>query len=243
MNRCAARARATLVLVATLTLAALPAHAGGPWSGAVTAATDYVFRGVSQTYGGAALQAGASYQHDAGWFAGAWASNVDPFPGGSGSVEVDLYAGYVRTFAGDWSARASYTRYEYLWDPRPRPYDYGEFAVTLAFRDLLAASVSYEPDTTRYATPGYARGRASAAYELSARWPLVRGFALTASGGYYDLERIYGTHYLAGSAGVHYEWRRLALDLTRFYAGGTVRRLYEDASADGRWVLSATLRF
>jgi len=243
MNHRATPVRATLALVATLMLAAPAARADGPWSGSAAAATDYVFRGVSQTYGGAALQAGVSYQHDAGWFAGAWASNVDPFPGGSGSVEVDIYAGYVRTFGGDWSARASYTRYEYVWDPRPRPYDYGEFAVALLFRDLLSASVSYEPDTTRYATPGYARGRASAAYELSARWPLARGFALTASGGYYDLERVFGTHYLAGSAGVRYEWRRLALDLTRFYADGAVRRLYEDASADGRWVLSASLRF
>ncbi|MBS0374300.1 MAG: hypothetical protein JSR73_06940 [Proteobacteria bacterium] len=243
MNRRAAFARTALGLAATLALTASAARADGPWSGTVTAATDYVFRGVSQTYGGAALQAGASYQHDAGWFGGAWASNVDPFPGGSGSVELDLYAGYVRTFAGDWSARASYTRYQYVWDPRPRPYDYGEFAVTVSFRDLVAATVSYEPDTTRYATPGYARGRASTAYELSARWPLRHGLALTASGGYYDLERVYGTHYLAGSAGLHYEWRRLALELTRFYADGAVRRLYEDASADGRWVLSASYRF
>lgn len=243
MNRRATLARTALGLAGALVLAAAPARADGPWSGTVTAATDYVFRGVSQTYGGAALQAGASYQHDSGWFGGAWASNVDPFPGGSGSFELDLYAGYVRTFAGDWSARASYTRYGYLWDRRPRRYDYGEFAVTLAFRDLVAATVSYEPGTTRYATPGYTRGRASTAYELSARWPLVRGFALTASGGYYDLERVYGTHYLAGSTGLHYEWRRLALDLARFYADSAVRRLYEDSSADRRWVLSATLRF
>ena len=232
-----------VVLTALAAVGTAPARADGPWTATVTAATDYVFRGVSQTYGGAALQAGASYQHDSGWFAGAWSSNVDPFPGGSGSIELDLYAGYVYSFAGDWSARAAYTRYAYLWDSRPRPYDYGELAVTVAFRDLGASTVSYEPDTTRYSTLGYARGRPSSAYELSARWPLGHGFAITASGGYYDLARVYGAHYLAGSSGLRYEWRALGLDLSRFYADHTVRRLFEDASADGRWVLSATLKF
>src|SRR3974390_1006431 len=55
-------------------------HADGAWSGMAALTTDYVFRGVSQTYDEPALQGGINYQNPSGWFGGAWASNVNPYP-------------------------------------------------------------------------------------------------------------------------------------------------------------------
>jgi uncharacterized protein (TIGR02001 family) len=55
--------------------------------------SNYVFRGLTQTDDGVALQGGVDYVHEAGVYAGAWASNVELSPGDKG-YETDLYAGY-----------------------------------------------------------------------------------------------------------------------------------------------------
>jgi uncharacterized protein (TIGR02001 family) len=219
------------------------ARADGPVSGFVAATSDYVFRGVSQTYGGAALQGAVNARSANGWFAGAWASNVQPYPSASSAAEIDVYAGFGWSMAPEWSARASYTRYLYAWDERPKPYDYGEIALSVAFEDRLTATVSYQPDSTRYSTLGYVRNEPSSAYELAARWPVGRGIAVLGGVGYYDLTHLYGVGYWSGNAGLSYGAGRFEVDLVRFFADGTVRRLFEDASADGRWVVTGVCRF
>src|SRR5579863_4256958 len=85
------------------------AQADGTWSSTIGATTDYVFRGVSQTYEGGALQGGGNYQSALGWFVGAWASNVDPYPHAGRAVELDLYAGITRPIGADFSTRAANT--------------------------------------------------------------------------------------------------------------------------------------
>ncbi len=207
------------------------------------ATTDYVFRGVSQTDGGAALQGSLNYRSPGGWFAGGWASNVAPYPSRMDAAEVNLYGGYGWALSPEWTARANYTRYLYARDRRPAAYDYGEFSVSIAFEDRLAASISYQPDRTAYATPGYVRDRPSAAYELTGRWPLPRHFALIGGVGYYDLTHLYGVGYWSGSAGASYARGRLQVDLARFMGDRTVRLLFQDASADGRWVATAVWHF
>ena len=60
-------------------------------------ASDYMFRGVSQTDNQMALQGGFDWAHESGFYIGTWASNVDSnFFGGAQDpqLEVDLYAGY-----------------------------------------------------------------------------------------------------------------------------------------------------
>ena len=47
------------------------------FSGNVAVATDYVFRGVSQTQERPAIQGGFDAAFDSGFFAGIWASHVD----------------------------------------------------------------------------------------------------------------------------------------------------------------------
>lgn len=59
-------------------------------------ASDYRYRGISQTRLKPALQGGADYVNNPfGFYAGAWASTIKwtKDAGGGGSVEVDLYAG------------------------------------------------------------------------------------------------------------------------------------------------------
>ena len=56
-------------------------------------ATDYLFRGISQTRSRPALQLGLDVAHGSGFYVGAFGSNV-VFPGASARQEVDALAGY-----------------------------------------------------------------------------------------------------------------------------------------------------
>jgi len=64
----------------------------------VTLASDYIFRGISQTGGDPAIQGGLDYTHSSGFYLGTWASNVgwiEDFQGyDRGNMEIDLYGGF-----------------------------------------------------------------------------------------------------------------------------------------------------
>lgn len=65
------------------------------FTGNLTVATDYRFRGISQTFGRPTVQGGFDYAHSSGFYVGNWNSNVsgNQYPDGAG-LEMDLYAGY-----------------------------------------------------------------------------------------------------------------------------------------------------
>ena len=78
-------------------------------SGNLTLASDYVYRGISQTDEQATIQGGFDVAGDSGIYAGVWASNVDF----DGSIEIDLYVGYGGSFTEDASYDLGLLRYEY----------------------------------------------------------------------------------------------------------------------------------
>jgi uncharacterized protein (TIGR02001 family) len=226
-------------------LGSAPCAAGERFGGTLAVTTDYVLRGVSQTAGGAAVQAGASYRDETGWFLGAWASNVEAHPRRERATETNFYAGYGFRVSSEWNARVSYTRYLYVDDPRPVSYDYGEVALTVGYQDWLAATLSFQPDSKRFAASGYgyADNEPAAGYEVSVRWPLRGALALTAGAGYYDLTRLFGVGYWSGNAGLSYVRGPLQLDVTLFSTDATGRRLFGDTAADGRWVATVVWHF
>lgn len=90
-----------------------PVHTFTPNVGVVS---DYLFRGVSQSKGGAALQGGVDYSHASGLYAGVWASTITWVKQylGKGGTEIDLYGGYKNTFAGgDWNYDVGLIAYNY----------------------------------------------------------------------------------------------------------------------------------
>ncbi|MBY8824971.1 TorF family putative porin [Sphingomonas colocasiae] len=64
-------------------------------SGSVALASDYRFRGVSQTDGDMAVQGGVTIAHESGAYIGAWGSNLSGWGTfGGANLELDLIAGY-----------------------------------------------------------------------------------------------------------------------------------------------------
>jgi uncharacterized protein (TIGR02001 family) len=232
-----------LICVAGMLLPGRAYAADEAWTASAELTSDYILRGVSQTYTGVALQLGGNYQAANGMFIGAWASNVDPYPFGAASVELDTYAGFAWPLTEDLTTQATYTHYTYLDDPRPIHYAFDEVAVSLKYLDRAALTVSWQPNATSYSSLGLARNRSLVAYEASGRLPLPHGLALAAGVGYYDLHELFRVGYVAGSVGVVWIGRRLEVDVARYMAGRAVGRLYEEASADGSIVVSVIARF
>jgi uncharacterized protein (TIGR02001 family) len=71
-------------------------------NGTAAVVSDYRFRGVSQTDKNAAIQGSITVGHDSGLYASVWGSSVNGYvvAGGTASVELDLIAGYKKTFGG-----------------------------------------------------------------------------------------------------------------------------------------------
>jgi uncharacterized protein (TIGR02001 family) len=106
---------ASALAVPTVTLAqTAPAAApASPITGNMTIATDYRFRGISQTFKGPTIQGGLDYAHESGFYVGNWNSNVSglQYIGGAG-IEMDFYGGFKKSF-GDIGLDVGLLQYYY----------------------------------------------------------------------------------------------------------------------------------
>jgi len=75
--------------------------------------SDYFFRGITQTWGKPAIQGGFDFSHETGIYLGTWASNVSGNQYAGGSMEWDLYGGYLHKFNDDVSLGAGVLYYYY----------------------------------------------------------------------------------------------------------------------------------
>ena len=92
----------TLVAAAAMADAAPAAAPASAWtqSGNLAITSNYIWRGVSQTTNGIALQGGYDVAHTSGLSAGIWASNVNQQAPQANNLELDLYANYGFKVAG-----------------------------------------------------------------------------------------------------------------------------------------------
>ena len=133
-------------LIASALLATTSTCALAEISGNVTMATDYVFRGISQTDNQFAIQGGFDYEHDSGLYVGTWASNVDSnFLGQDGvdpQIELDLYAGYGMELSNGIGLDFGVLQYFYpgsnLSSPAPSSANTTEFYVGASMGDFSA---------------------------------------------------------------------------------------------------------
>ena len=111
----------------------------------LTATSDYVWRGVSQSDEDFAIQGGADFESGI-FYAGAWASSVDF--GDDTDAEIDFYLGVAPSAGGfDWDFGV--THYMYAGDPDGSDYGFTEASAAVS-RAIGAATyglkVAYSPD-------------------------------------------------------------------------------------------------
>lgn len=191
------KARA-VTLVFGLLASSPAAFADTSFSGNLALTSDYLFRGLSQTWGEPALQGG--FDWNAGRFhVGTWASNVsrNNYPGGG--IEVDLYGDVGLFQHGDWSARAGLYAYQYsganLDHAQPplgsRSLDTLEANLSLGWKSW---TLKYSRSLTDYfgadVEQGYAGSTRGTQYlQLDGTVPLGKRWSLSPHLGYTDYRR------------------------------------------------------
>ena len=116
-------------------------------SGSVAIASDYRFRGVSQSDGEMAVQGGMTIAHESGFYVGAWASNLAGWGTfGGANMELDLIGGYKAKLSDNAALDVGLTWYMY-----PGGADKTDFAEPYAKLTgtagpaTLTAGVAYAP--------------------------------------------------------------------------------------------------
>lgn len=193
--------------------------------------SNYVFRGISQTGGDAAIQGGLDYSHSSGFYLGTWGSNVgwiEDYQGyDSGNVEIDVYGGF-RGGIGKTNLT----------------YDLG--AIQYLYPGKKAGAV--DADTTElYAALGWKWFTAKYSYYVSDE---VFGFANADGSDYLDISASVPIGETGLTAGAHWgtfnfknngaqdydDWKvSLAYDmgkLSKVTEGVTVGVMYTDTDAD-----------
>jgi uncharacterized protein (TIGR02001 family) len=207
-----------------LAAASEPATAGVTGTAALT--SDYVFRGVSQTAGDPALQAGFEAASDAGWYGGLWGSNVSwlsdlstssaPI---SSSVEIDGYFGFRGRFSEAVSFDTGVIYYGYPGD-FPDGFNEADTAELYfgATWGIWNAKASYAV-TDLF---GFADSDGSHYLELNANWPLTDSWTLNAHAGHQAIESNEDFDYTDWKLGLTWAWVN----------GFTVAAAYVDTNAD-----------
>ncbi|MCA1778379.1 MAG: TorF family putative porin [Xanthomonadaceae bacterium] len=148
----------------------------------VATVSNYLFRGVSQTDDGAAVQGGFDYSNDSGAYLGTWLSNIDF--GGKEDAELDLYGGFGGDF-GDSGVSYDIGAIYYLY-PGGGDLDYAEVygGVTVG---AITASIAYTVWGEVKGDAAFDTGDIH--YGLSADLPVsLEGFSATLFAGFYDFD-------------------------------------------------------
>lgn len=226
-------------------------------SATISLVSNYVFRGLTQTHGNAALQAGLGWSHASGWHAGLWGSNVSWFsdanPTSSASLELDLFAGYAGAFAEDWTYDVGLLRYEYPGRFRGLSSSVTEPNTTEAFVALAWKGVSAKYSTSLGDTFGVPESAGSSYLDLTATLELPAQLTLGLHGG---LQEYRGRSNGAANDRL-FSYADWSLSLSReVFAGFVLALTYTDSDAedagytiqgenigDGQWVVSLVKSF
>lgn len=164
-----------IAAIAASTLATTAVASELEVSANVGVASDYVWRGMTQTNNGSAVQGGLDLAMG-GFYLGTWTSNI------AGDTEVDGYAGYGGELAGI-GYDIGYIRYGYLTDP------------SLSFNEAyVGLSKDFGP-VSLGATYSMGQDTAPDDIAVDASVPVMDDYSLDLGWGDYDTV---GTRYSAG---------------------------------------------
>lgn len=137
-------------------MAVAPAASDWTFSANVALATEYVFRGISQTAEDPAIQGGFDVTYKK-FYAGVWASNLDfgsrPGGGDVANIEIDYYGGWKPSYGKlNFDLGVIYYQYPGAFDFPGAELDYVEFkagvSTTVMEKIALGATTFFSPDNT-----------------------------------------------------------------------------------------------
>lgn len=173
--------------LAAVVLMASAAVAHAELTGTVTAVSDYNFRGASLSAKDPALQGSIDWAHDSGFYAGAWASNIDYGDGYDGNIELDLYAGFAGEFAEDFGYDVGIVWYTYpdSSENKSRCEDLGEDCEISDYPEIYGALSWKWFEVKQWYTNDYSGTDEDAFYtEGNATFELPANFSISAHVGY-----------------------------------------------------------
>ena len=221
------------VISVALTLASPQAEAQG-FSGGLTATTDYVFRGISQTNEDPALQGEVRFDHSTGLYAGLWASNVD-FGSEIGSgIEYDTFIGYALPLTERVGLDLQFVRYNYSGLDGSSDFEYNEFIGNLTLDETWTATVGYSTDV-------FASGDDGTYLGLAGSWPITEKLSWGAGIGHYSLPDVLAD-YMDWNVGLSWDASPFTLDL-QFIGTDSDARNFFGPIADNRIVGSVSVGF
>ena len=178
-----------------------------------TLASQYVSRGLRQSWGKPALQVGADFTHPSGFSVGTWMSSVSDRFVENGTVEWDLYGGYAGT-AGEIGYSAQLYYYLYpgaaYTDPASATattYNDGELALGLTYKWLYAKYMH----TCKPEFFGIANARGTAYLDFGANVDLGDGHTLMLH---------MGNGRVAGKGNDIWNWRDAKVGVSKTFAKG-----------------------
>ena len=141
----------------------------------VAFASDYVWRGMTQS-DGPAIQGGFDFEAESGFYAGIWGSNVN-FNDGAGS-ELDYYFGYGFS-VGDLGIDIGYVAFDY--PKNTLGLDFEEIVLGFSLGNFGLTHAMGQDDFTDYTEISYGMGPVSVAYgtydEMSDNITISYGFS------------------------------------------------------------------
>ncbi|MDJ0711676.1 MAG: TorF family putative porin [Woeseiaceae bacterium] len=229
-----------ICLPIALFLFANPSSAETEFSAELTATTDYLFRGVSQSMSAAALQGGVYIDNTSGWYLSAWGSSIDfvdsASPDDGARFELDLVAGYRRAISDSVGLSLDVNAYLY---PSTRPgvdLDYLEWLTSIDVNERHRFTVGFSNDVFNSGADGWY-------YFASTSFDLPRDLTLDVAAGLYDLDDAYDASYSHGEVGIagavsSVDWR-LSYSMT----SGDDTELFDASTVGSRTVLTLSRWF
>jgi uncharacterized protein (TIGR02001 family) len=186
--------------------AAPAAEPASPFSANIGVASSYIYRGLNQSGFKPALQLGADYAPEAGFYAGVWGSSIrwlKDYGISNGNAEIDLYAGYKGT-VGDFGYDVGVLQYYYPGSlvPGATRGDTTELYVAGTYK-MFTAKYSHTVSPSIFAIP---KARGSYYLELNAAFPLMDNVTLNVHVGHQGIKNSSAGSYTDGKVEVAYDF-------------------------------------
>lgn len=215
----------------------------------VALVSNYVFRGLTQTFGKPAIQGGMDYAHSSGIYAGLWGSNISSHQYAGGTMELDYYLGYNGSLGGDFGWTVGFYGYYYpgatykqTTAPVDESYNTEEANIGVSWKWVSLKYSSTLGDFFGANTKtGYTSGSSGSTYlDLTANVPLPYDMTLVLHAGQQEVKTKLATALASGATDPSYTDYKVGITKA-FKSGWTAGLAYTDTSNSSYYDATASV--